>query len=249
MQLVVNGVLTNYQDINPDAKKTVVLLHGWANTSDNWLSVAKLLPINFRYLVLDLPGFGQTQFLPDSPDVPEYTEFVLAFIEKLKLSKPVIFGHSFGGQIAMDISIKHPDTVSQIILFSPAGIRLRSNYIKFRLRVFKILKVFKRLIPSSVYRWLLVKFGSTDYANALGKHRDILNQIVKYDLSTQLKNISIPTEIVWGSEDHVIPYMGKFLTENIPSAHLTILYGMGHIPNILQPQDFAAELTKIFKDL
>lgn len=249
MQIVIDGTLTHYHDINPDATKTILVLHGWANTSENWLTVAQHLPTNYRYLLIDLPGFGQTEHLPGKPNVPEYTEFIASFIDKLHLQNPILFGHSFGGQIALDLALKQPTKISGLILFSPAGVRLRSRYVRYRLKVFKLLRFFKKFLPPSFYRYLLTKMGSADYANAMEKHRDILKQIVNYDLSTKLKEITLPTTIIWGSEDRVIPYKGKFLAENIPNSQLVILYGMGHIANILQPLDMATELTKVINDL
>lgn len=248
MQVVVDGVLTNYTSSNPKAKKTLVILPGWANTSQNWQAVIQNLPENYHYITLDLPGFGQSNFLPGTPNVPEYSDFVVAFIEKLKLNKPLILGHSFGGQVAMELSTRYPEKISSLLLLSPAGIRIKTHYVKARVKFAKLIKSLKKITPTPLYNYLLSKVASKDYLNAHSKQRDILNRILNFDLSTKLNQIKVPTHILWGDQDHVIPYMGKFLAENIPDSKLTVLYGMDHLPHIRKPQEFAQQLSEILDD-
>ena len=71
MQTVVNGVLTNYEIINPKQTNTLVILHGWGSSISYWVPLTKLLTPKVRIILVDLPGFGSTGPLPDKPDVPE----------------------------------------------------------------------------------------------------------------------------------------------------------------------------------
>ena len=245
MQILINHSLINYLELNPKQKKTVVILHGWGQTGSFWLPLAKLLPPTHRYLILDLPGFGGSDHLPDNPDVPQYSHFLKDFLDKLKISRPTIIGHSFGGQIAMDFALTYPEQLSSLILISPAGIRQTSSKTTLKKIVYQFFKPVKFITPSPIQKLLRPLFTSQDYINAIGKQKDILKLILRYDLSHRLNQITVPTHIIWGDLDYVIPYQGKLLAENIPDSTLHVLYGAEHNPHIYKTQALADTLIPL----
>lgn len=248
MQAVVNGVLTNYEVINPKAKDPVLILHGWGSNIFYWLPLVKLLTNKYRYICLDLPGFGGTHNLTKNANVPDYTQFVLNFGEKIKLRHFFLVGHSFGGQIATDLSIKHPSNVEKLILISPASIRIRRITTKIKIIVTKIVKHLFFFIPTSTKNKIIGLYAPKDYVIANQFKKSVLHQILKYNLGPKLHLIKTPTEVIWGSEDHVIPYMGKYLVENIGNANLHILYGAGHLPHLTHPGKLARALNQILEN-
>ncbi len=244
MQIVVDGVLTHYLDLNPKAKKTLVILHGWGHNAALWQPVIEKLPPDYRYLLLDLPGFGQTDYLTAAAGVPEYTQFVLAFLAKLKLKKPALLGHSFGGQIGMYLAAKFPDSISHLLLLSPAGIRTKTPKQKTKTLIYKKFRYFKAVLPTFILKRVIRLFTSTDYLNATPQHKAVLNQIVNQDLSDLLGEIKVPTEIIWGDLDTEIPYEGKHLAEKIPDSRLWVLYGADHNPHLKKGEQLAEVISK-----
>lgn len=242
MQTIINGLLTHYEIENPKANSPILFLPGWAHTSKQWLEFLKKLPTSHFFIVLDLPGFGNTQPLPGNPNVPEYTQFVASFIEKLKLNKPSLFGHSFGGQIALDYANKYP--LSHLYLLSPAGIRTQSTNNKLRAFLVKTTKPVTKLLPQKLYYKLLVSIASPDYANASPYQQNLLKNILKYDLSENLSTVKVDTDIIWGSEDKTIPYTGKIYTNTMPNCRLHVLYGAGHSPHLTHPDKLISLLEK-----
>lgn len=232
MQIVIDGRLLNFIEINPKGKTDLIILHGWAHTGALWQNLAGKLDKNIHCYLMDLPAFGSSQALPGNPSVPEYTETIVKFVKKLDLEKPVILGHSFGGQIALDLATKNPKLIGKIILISPAGIRrktLKAALIK------KSAKIVKQILPIRLIRQtrpITKFFYSGDYINANPDQKIVLSNIVKYDLSAKLSSIKVPTHIIWGSEDREIPYMGKLMNEQIPDSRLSVLYGAGHSPHL-----------------
>jgi len=75
-----------------------------------------------------------------------------------------------------------------------------------------------------------------------------LKKILRQDIGAKVNLIKVPTEIIWGSDDHVIPYMGKFLVENIPTANLHVIYPAGHLPHLTHPAKLATVLNQILED-
>jgi pimeloyl-ACP methyl ester carboxylesterase len=244
MQKIVDNTLTQFQTINPNQKNTLLILHGWGQSGSAWQAVAKTLPKNYQVILLDLPGFGSSEHLIGNPSVPEYTQFILKFIEKLNLKKPAVLGHSFGGQIAINLAANHPKLLSHLLLVSPAGIRNKSAKQKIKTNVFKKIKVLKKILPKSIVKLILKQVSSTDYYNASPQHKQILKQIVTQDLTQKLSNIKTKTTIIWGSEDKEIPFKGKIMTNLIPNSKLTVLYGQDHNPHLKDPTSLASVIKK-----
>lgn len=248
MQTVINGVLTSYEVVNPKAKSSVVILHGWGQTGSLWLPIAKLLPEDHRYYLLDLPGFGGTKDLAVNSNIPEYTTFVKNFTDKLKLKNFILLGHSFGGQVAGDFAFKHPKLVDRLILVDAAVIRRRTIKTILTQAIAILFKPIKPIFPIGLIRQIHEKIAH-DYSHSNDYQRSVFRQIIKYDLSPKLHLIKVPTVIIWGSEDRVIPYVGKYLVENIPNARLHVIYGAGHSPNLTHPQKLARVLNNVLSNL
>lgn len=245
MHLTVNGIRTNYVDINRKGSKTIVILHGWASSLSFWLPVAQLLSPHWRIVLLDLPGFGLTPPIDDTPDIPEYTQFVRSFTQKLKLKKFILVGHSFGGQIALDYALKFPTDLINLILVAPAAIKERSQILKLKLRLTNALKP---LLSKSSYNYLEQYLGwytPTDYNHANEYQKKVLQKIVKYNLKPLLKKLSVFTDIIWGGNDFIIPNNGNYLTKNISQSRLHIIPGANHLLNLTHPQELAKVISSI----
>jgi len=232
MPVVINGIFTNYLRINPQGKKALIILPGWGQHSYHWSDISKKIDQSIQIIIIDLPGFGNSQPLKNNPNVPEYSQFLKDFIDKLNLNQPFLLGHSFGGQIAADFVIKYPKCINRLILISPAVIREQSFKTKIQISLTKISQPITKIFPSKITQKLLSLLTPTDYHNSNPYQKNLLKKIVKYDLKDKLHLIKTHTLIIWGSEDHEIPYQGKFLTETISSSNLEVIYGAGHSPHL-----------------
>ncbi len=245
MQTVVDGVLTNYEVINPNQKNILLILHGWGSSLKFWIPIAKQLSRDLRIILLDLPSFGSTAPLPNDPNIPEYTLFVKAFAKKLKLSHFTLAGHSFGGQVTLDYALKFPNDLKSIILISPAVVRERSKSAKLKILLAKVLRPLFSILPKHSFERFLGWYTPRDYSNSTEYQRRVLQKIVVYDLKPFLNQVKVPTDIIWGSEDFVIPYMGKFLAESIPDSHLHVIYGANHLIYLTHSKKLIENLNQI----
>ncbi len=241
MQLVVNGVLTNYLEINNDKRDVLVILHGWRNSSSNWQEVSRLIN-NFRVIALDMPAFGATAPLPGEPSVKEYADFVNDFILKLKLKNISVLGHSYGGQVAVDLALRYPDSFEKLILVSPACIRYTSP--KLKSKIASSVKPVIRKLPKNIQEYFLRFIASSDYLKSNVVQRELLNRILKVDYSNLVSGIVQKTYIIWGTEDITIPNSSKFLVENINKSVLIPMYGADHNPQATAPLKLAKIISK-----
>jgi len=168
----------------------------------------------------------------------------LSFINKLKLKKVIIIGHSFGGQISTYLAAHHPSKINHLILISPSIIRHKTNRQKIKRFIYKQFRPLKKLLPKPILITIIKQITSTDYYNSSPQQRSILKKITNQDLSYLLKKIIVPTTIIWGENDREIPYQGKFIAENIPNSQLVILYGADHNPHIFKPEELSSTITQ-----
>jgi pimeloyl-ACP methyl ester carboxylesterase len=116
------GVRLHYREDGDRAKPAVILVHGYGDsfaTWDRW--IADLSP-DFRVLALDLPGHGLTQAPQDyAPSAGGYADVVVAFADRLGLSRYALAGNSMGGGVAWLVALRRPDRVGALVLMDASG--------------------------------------------------------------------------------------------------------------------------------
>ena len=113
--VTLRGLRFHYREY-PGPGRPVVLLHGVASTSRIWSLVGPLLGRPFRVLALDQRGHGESEAPDDGYDFPTVVGDLAAFVEALGLERPLIVGHSWGGNVALEYAATHPER--------PAGLAL-----------------------------------------------------------------------------------------------------------------------------
>lgn len=93
---------------------TVVLIHGWTCDHTLWEAQAAALSARYRVLAVDLPGHGRSEPAPDY-SMRRFARAVRAVLEKEKVRRAVLIGHSMGGAVMLEYARLHPDSVQAII--------------------------------------------------------------------------------------------------------------------------------------
>jgi len=114
-----------YEEWNPQAERTVVLLHGWPDSPRTWAQVAPALAAQgWRVIVPALRGFSPTQFLkadtPRSGQLSALGRDVLELIEALQLKQPALVGHDWGARAAGNACALQPGVASHLVMLSVA---------------------------------------------------------------------------------------------------------------------------------
>lgn len=100
---------------------TLFFIHGLGNTKETWLRNTQSIGQKVRCVSFDLPGYGQSSKADFKYTLSYYTQVILATIEKLKLKKVTLVGHSMGAQIAIMAAFKKSKLCEKLILISPSG--------------------------------------------------------------------------------------------------------------------------------
>jgi len=246
MEIVVNGIKTNYQVFGEG--KSFLILHGWNSNCDRWVVFAEAIAEKgYKVIVPDLPGFGKSDALTIPWNTNKYITWIEAFIEELNLKEYYILGHSFGGALAAKIIIKHPQEVKKLFLVSAAVVRKKTTRKNFFAKISKFVRLFYFLPYYGLFRKAVYKFiiKKSDYVYVEGIMKQTYLNVVAEDVSFQLPFIKVPTIIIWGDKDTDTPIEnGRFINEKIKNSKLVIISGAGHGLNIKQPEILAEKVLK-----
>ena len=225
-QLSLNGALISYRIWGQEREggSAIVLLHGWRSDSSIWSSFVEQLAPSAPVYALDLPGFGGSPLHKESLTLADYTETLAAFAQKLRLEKLILIGHSFGGRVAIRYAATNPQALQLLILIDSAGfVSKKAAFIKPFAKLLKLLC----LIPG--WRGFAYSFlGAEDYL-ATPKLRQTFRNIISEDLSDRMKEITVPTLLVWGENDTATPLsFAHTMNRLIPRAKLRIIPKAGH---------------------
>ena len=105
---VVGGLRFHYRDWGGSGQP-LVLLHGLASTCHIWDLVAPILTRDFAVVALDQRGHGESDKPDHGYDFAAVSEDLHGFVQALNLQKPVLVGHSWGADVALEYAVLHPD--------------------------------------------------------------------------------------------------------------------------------------------
>ena len=263
--VLIDGLRVHLRDEGPrDDPLPIVLIHGTSDSLHTWDGWATVLQRQRRVIRFDLPGFGLTGPNQDNDySIKRYVSFVAAVLDQLGVQRCVLAGNSLGGQIAWATAVAMPQRVRQLVLVDASGYPVQPNAVPLafalartpgaRLALEYLLprglvqsslrKVYgdpSKVTPELVDRYydMALRAGNR---RALGYRMDL----ALADQSAQIKELSVPTLVMWGGQDHLIPLQaGRQFARDVPGARLVVFEGLGHLPQQEDPLRTVGELQK-----
>lgn len=221
---------------------TIVILHGWGQDSTTWTKFIDIAQAKFKVLSLDLPGFGTEPLISDAWGIPEYATWVEDKIKQSKLSDIVLIGHSFGGRIGSYIAAKNPKWLKKLVLYGAPVIYRPSISVQVKKWVAPKLK---KLGLGFLKKFMGNKELMEADEKSLGK---IFRTIVTFDQTERAKNISLPTLLLWGKNDTVVPLrIADELKTIIPGSNLEVIPFGDHNIHIHNPHLFYGIVKKFIE--
>lgn len=192
----------------------VVLVHGGASDSRDWMDVMSELSGSYSLYAPDLLGYGASSKTGDNYYMSDFVEFTHGFIRALGLEAPVLVGHSLGGRVCLEIALGHPREVGKLVLVDSAGFgavtRHRSMMVAALWRVRKLLK------KEQPYPAILQEEGAHD----------------NWDCLDRLPGLEVPTLLIWKRYDPYFPLSRPLKAKKLmPDAALIVVPGYGHAPH------------------
>ena len=206
---------------------TVLFLHGALLCAQTYQLTLATLAQNYRVIAPDVPGFGRSE-MPDKPwDFQDYARFFVAFIEQLDLADITVIGHSFGGGIALALSVM-TKRVTRRLLVNSAGIPYHCCKIRFLYLLFKEIITgpfrYKQIRPTLHCIKDLMRYGTT---RPLDFFRIVSTLVKSSQMTYNFQNTNrIPTLVLHGTKDRIFPYdYAKQLHESIGASTFKTVQG------------------------
>ena len=230
MEFIYHDLIINYEV--KGSGEALIILHGWNADTSIYESIINMLKRKYLVYIIDLPGFGESM-LPSRPySLDDYVDFVHTFISNLNIDNPIIIGHSFGGRIAIRYVNKFE--IKKLILISSAGIKRFNLKTKYKICKYKLKKkyyILTRNIPK--LEELQNNSGSSDYQCLNNTMKRTMINIINTDQTKELKNVNVPTLLLWGKRDLQTPYKDALLmNKKIKDSGLVTFNYSGHFPFI-----------------
>jgi pimeloyl-ACP methyl ester carboxylesterase len=216
----------------------MLLLHG-AGGAAAWLPFMEKLAQRFDLIVPEHPGFGKS----DTPDwldnIGDLAYFYLDVIDRLGLSGVHLVGTSLGGWIAVEIAVRDCHALKSLTLSAPAGIHVK-GLSKGDTFLWSAGETARNLVHDpALAETMLAQPLSEEQQFAAMKNRLTTAKLAwqprfyNPHLYKWLHRISVPTLILWGDDDKVIPPgYGPAFRDLIPGSRLATIPRCGHLPQV-----------------
>lgn len=230
-----DDVLIFYKDWGPKTARPIVFHHGWPLSSDDWDSqMLFFLKEGYRVIAHDRRGHGRSTQVSDGHDMDHYAADAVAVVEHLNLRDTVHIGHSTGGGEAARYVARHGQgRVAKLVLIGavpPVMVKSPANpegtpikvFDDFRQQLAANRAEFYRAVASGPFygynrtgakaseavieNWW--RQGMTGGAKA---HYDGIKAFSETDFSEDLKCIEVPTLVMHGDDDQVVPIAASAL--------------------------------------
>ncbi len=245
-----------------------MLLHGVGTSAGEWTWVLPALARKHLVYAVDLPGYDGSSEPPDY--APAFNaRFVGSFLDAVGVENAVVVGSSFGGLVGLHLALSEPERVSALVLVDSAGLGREVNPTLVPLtlpggemvaawegtpvgaaqRAFRrALLLFARpwQIPA---RWVIGQYKVAQVPNFTETTRQSLRKAVSLTgqrevFLEQLPRLQMPTLVMWGIEDKVIPYWhAAAALARLKKGTLELIPSCGHLPHVEQPKRFVSVLS------
>jgi len=263
--LVVAGRRINVVDTGGDGPP-LLFLHGLGGVWQNWLLNIPAFMGTHRVIAPDLPGFGRSEMPSGRISIQGYARVIDELCRELDVDGPVIVGNSMGGFVGAEVALAFPTRVSRLVLVSAAGLsvdHMKKEPLLTLARIWAVTATrtgaraepvvrrarLRRVALQTVVRYpeklslpltaeLVAGSGTPGFVGGL-------DAILSYKIRERLSEIEIPTLIVWGRNDILVPVSDAKTFEELigANAHAVIFEDTGHLSMLERPSRFNALLA------
>jgi pimeloyl-ACP methyl ester carboxylesterase len=239
----------------------LLFLHGLGGLWQNWLLNIPFFMDRFRVLAPDLPGFGHSQLPAGKISIQGFARVIDTLCTQLGVDSPVVVGNSMGGFVGAELALAFPTRVAKLVLVSAAGISAEQIWREPVMAIGRLMAVsaartgvrqlpvakrprLRRAALQLVVRYperlsvplaseLVVGAGTPGFVGGL-------DAVLGYSFRERLPDIEVPTLIVWGRNDVLIPVSDAYEFERLigSNARAVVFDDTGHLAMVERPSRF-----------
>lgn len=254
--------------------RTLLFLHGLGSNYKGWIKLAGALADHYRCIAMDFPGYGASSKGEFPVSMAFFAGKVIEVAESLQLTNLTLVGHSMGGQVAMSCVLKRPRLFEKLVLIAPAGFEsfnhtghqwLRNLYNPTLLldapeeQVRAGFEANFYQFPDDARFMVDERLAMRQVPEAFSYYCRLIPRCVTAMLDEpvlpQLSRIGVPTLILFGQNDQLIPnkivnptlttrLVGEIGAAQIPGSQLTMLSNCGHFAQWECAETIAGEIRE-----
>ena len=237
----------------------LLMIAGLSSDSQSWLPVLIPLSGKFKLITVDNRGVGRSDKDNKGLSITDLSEDIAGLIKFLGYEKVNILGHSMGGMIAMELAVKHPELIDNLILAATSVKAGNRNKMLFDSWI-TMMKgdMDKEFWFRNIYYWLFTPEFFEDeklveqaikmsmnyrYLQSDESFKNQIDTIVKFDFTENVSKIKSRTLILYGENDILF---NKDCTDNIsyiPGSNTIIIKNAAHSIHFDNPKAFIKEVV------
>jgi pimeloyl-ACP methyl ester carboxylesterase len=230
----------------------LVVIHGGGGDASTWRNNIVELSEKYTVYAPDLPGYGGSQPLDGNYYIPELSAFLGSFASNLGLENFYLLGHSLGGGVALDYTLKSPHKIKKLVLVSSLCL---GREIAFWVRLMSIPGLLRSLGALTIsilkgVKWLAERLNPAEFILPLSPaSMTVGSNIMTFRqqslvLENQLAEIAVPTLLIWGSRDPIVPVKHAYQAAKvIPDCRVKVFENRGHNVHRDELEEFSTVLT------
>jgi pimeloyl-ACP methyl ester carboxylesterase len=200
-----------------------------------------LLAEQYRVIVFEVPGFGQSPANERSQSMPELALTMAQAVTNLGLERFNLMGNSFGGKLALWLAVQQPERIQALVLVAPAAIRpeggLPPQALSPEERRARLYAHPERQAPAPPPDPAIMAKQQILVRRVMGPVRD-------ESLESRMPGLNVPVLVLFGTMDRMIPpEMGRLYCEKLPNCHLILVYDAGHEVDADRPEAFVSVVS------
>jgi pimeloyl-[acyl-carrier protein] methyl ester esterase len=244
--------------------RPLVLLHGWSMSAAVFSEIARLLASEFRLLIPDLPGHGNSS-PPQQKDLAGIAVDLVHWIAATEHNPVTLIGWSLGGMLSLEIVNQNRLPVDRLVLIGTTPRFTSSDDWLPGLPIVQVRSLarnLKRRFEAALGDFFSLAFAGED----ISKERlrairnfavrqcplpdrtvalDLLNMLAVQDQREILSDIHQPVLVMHGSLDRIAPVTaGRYLAESLPQGRFVEFAGVGHSVFLSKPQEAATNIRE-----
>ncbi len=256
------GINFYYEDINPDKKEIILLVHGHPFDHSMWKYQINALN-KFRLILPDLKGYGKSDYKFEKIYIEDHALELAFLLDELKIDKVHLIGLSMGGQIIVEFIRLFPHKVLSLVISNsnPSGenessyknrLSLADDMLTIGMAEYTKQDIHKYIHRDTItenieaYNHLYKMMINTKIEGAVASHR---GRAERRDNFNYLKEITVPTLVIAGEEDFFTPVKDmQEITNQIQGSKFAVVKKAGHLPNMEQPEIFNSLLKEFYQE-
>jgi pimeloyl-ACP methyl ester carboxylesterase len=267
---IIHGYRRAFVDVG--SGPVLLLIHGIGDSSNVWRDLIPDLARDYRVIAPDLLGHGRSAMPRADYAVAAYANGMRDLLSVLDVERATIVGHSLGGGVAMQFAYQYPERCERIVLVCTGGVCREVNVLlriaaalepslvlsllaipgakQLGQSIARLLQRYDTAIGCDAQELLRV-FETLPDVEARHAFFRTLRGVIDFDgqVITMLDRCylgrGLPTLIVWGARDVIIPLEhGKIANDALPGSRLEVFENSGHFPHRRERERFLALLRE-----